>query len=365
MVQVMPPIKGTLDFDALMGVEHSDEPVKLGRLSKQFEGFTGGPAEAHERYLTGKYQEAGALLHEARADPAQKQLFHPESIPPQEAHHQTPEQFARDPRTWWHGRVTKGGPRSSLGGSTVGRGEGFHAGTEGAARQRVTTNVGRRGLGQGMAGRMYPLRITGPVDQPEEARGDMPVHYELGPTRYRYGETVGGRQRGYLYKNEVEGGGQVSVGVPRRKGFMSTQREMVKQAKKEGKYVHPTIDWATQKMPEHTAEEIKPRSLYEQRGWQGHQPTLSDPPRGQSLHTPMSPERQSWIKAMSEERMARTSYKTAAGGHQNVFRWRDPTPGSALSPVQWERGEYRPPPAQYGPASGQSNKDWQHDIFSP
>lgn len=340
MVQVMPPIKATIDMDALLGVEHSDEPARVPRLNnKQFQGYTGGPEEAGRRAFGARHAEAFGRLDASLAalghhEDVQGQLFDPSHIPLQEAHHQTPEQFARDPRTWWHGRVTKGGARSSLGGSTVGRGEGFHAGTEGAARQRVTTNVGRRGLGKGMAGRMYPLRITGPVDPPEEAKSDVPIHRELGPRRQMSygGEMIGGRASGYLYKNEVEGGGAMSVGVPKRKGFMSTQREMVRAAKKSGQFVHPNIEWATQKQPEHTAEEIVPRF---------HHAT----PAGMRVaeqHLGYET-----AKASDPERMERTSYQTQSGGTQHVYRYRDPSKGSALNPKQWDRGEYKPPPNVY------------------
>lgn len=324
MVQVMPSIKATIDMDALMGdkPENPNAPVKVEKLNDtQFQGFTGGPAEAGERRLMGKYKEAGSLLREARADPAQKSLFDPESIPPQEAHHQTPDQFAQDPRTWWHGRVTKGGPRSSLGGSTVGRGEGFHAGTYGAAEQRLKTNVGR-GLKPGMAGHMYPLRITGPVDPPEESQPDVAKHVELGPRRQMSwgGEYVGGRKTGYLYKNETEGGGAMSVGVPKRKGFLSTQREMVGQAKKEGKFVHPNIEWAVKGHPEHTAQEIKSR-------W-------SEPsPPGQRYAQPQLPDTHG-----DTQRMERQHYETMGGKMKSVYRYRDPTPGSALLSKQWQPG---------------------------
>jgi len=170
---------------------------------------------------------------------------------------------------------------------------------------------------------MYPLRITGPVEPPEapgQLYPDMPHHYPLGPAKIRYGERVGGRSTGYLYKNEVEGGGAVSVGVPKRKGFLSTQREMVRSAQQRGEYVHPNIAWAAKHTPEHTAEEIVPRYHHET-------------PAGMRI----APQQLPGVHAESEK-MARTSYKTEGGKTQHVFRWRDSTPGSALNPVQWERG---------------------------
>jgi hypothetical protein len=284
---------------------------------EQFKGYTGGPKEALER----AYPDRSAY----RPEPSnQGQLFSPESVPPQEAHHQTPDRFAQDPRTWWHGRVTKGGPRSSLGGSGVGRGEGFHAGTRGAAEQRLRTNVGR-GLKPGMAGHMYPLRITGPVEGPENPYPDMNKHVALGPRRQGSwgGQSYGGRQTGYLYKNEVEGGGAMSVGVPKRKGFLSTQREMVGAAKKRGEFVHPNIEWAVKSHPEHVAESIEGR--YSSRTPEGH--------RYAQQHLS-----QSTAEASNQERMERTSYQTQSGRTQHVYRYRDPTPGSALLSKQWDRG---------------------------
>lgn len=296
---------------------------------EQFEGYTGGPAEAKER----AYPDRSAY----RPEPSnQGQLFSPESVPRPEAHTQTPDQFAQDPRTWWHGRVTKGGPQGRLGGSGVGRGEGFHAGTYGAAEQRVKTNVSKRGLQPGMAGRMYPLRITGSVDPPEEDQPDMSKHVTLGPSRHGSwgGQVYGGRKTGYLYKNEVEGGGAMSVGVPQRKGFMSTQREMVTQAKKEGKYVHPNIEWAVKGHPEHTAAVIQGR--YDNptpAGQRYAQPMLqeqfkdTDPHKGAEIARQMYPETHG---------IARTSYQTEAGRTKHVWRYRDSTPGSALlSKQQW------------------------------
>jgi hypothetical protein len=310
----------------------------------QFHDFAGGPAEASARSL-GVRED----LYKKEPQGEQGQLFAKESVPLPEAHQQTPEQFARDPRTWWHGRVTKGGPQGRLGGSGVGSGEGFHVGSEAAARQRVTTNVKSRGLKEGLVGRMYPLRITGPVEGPENLQPDVTKHFELGPASYRYGQRVGGRRTGYLYKNVVEGGErEVSAGVPQRKGFLSTQREMVQAAKKEGRYVHPNIEWAVKNQPEHTAEKIQPRF---------HHQT----PEGERY----APQKLPGIEAPNAEPIERHSYKTEEGGTQHIWRYTDQGTLGKQFGRTWERGDYRPPPAQYGPASGQSTKDWQHDVFSP
>jgi hypothetical protein len=271
---------------------------------------------------------------------SQGQLFDPEKIPAMEAHQQTPDQFAADPRTWWHGRVTKGGPQGRLGGSGVGRGEGFHAGTEAAARQRVGANIKRRGLKEGMAGHMYPLRITGPVEGPENLQPDVTRHRELGPTRYGSwgGQSYGGRTTGYLYENKVENAGSISVGAPQRKGFLSTHREMVQAAQQRGEKVHPLIAWAAKKAPEHTEEKIKERwssgsapqgrqqGLHEQfdkgegPGW-----SQADPRRGKAFEE-LYPDR---------EKTFRTSYTTAGGQQKHVFAFSTEQPGSALLGKQW------------------------------
>jgi len=311
---------------------------------RQFTPYTGGPQQARDEYRRSVgYPDPRSTARRKSSSGEQGQLFDKESIPLPEAHTQTPEQFAKDPRTWWHGRVTKGGPRSNLGGNTEGRGEGFHAGTREAAEIRVTQNVRRRGLRPGMAGHLYPLRITGDVEGPEQMREDVSKHIELGPRRTRWGSTTGGRTRGYLYENAVEGVGSISVGVPApRKNYLSTQREMVKKAKAEGKYVHPTIEWAATKTPEHTPDEIKERvpqyqqpkerqmflheGLIPSHVIQGAQAQKGDFSAAGEMQRQMQP---------SPERTERRSYVTESGKTQHI--WRDVVggPGSALNPKQW------------------------------
>ena len=334
------PIKAHLnisdeDMEDLLAQHSAEKSAGAhAQLGQQFTPYTGGPGEAKERY-----QRTQGIP--PKPPSPQGQLFDKESIPLPEAHTQTPEQFAKDPRTWWHGRVTKGGPRSSLGGNTEGRGEGFHAGTREAAEIRLTHNIRRRGLKPDMAGHLYPLRITGPVEGPEQMRQDVSKHIELGPRMSRWGSTTGGRSRGYLYEQAVESPGSISVGTPApRKGFLSTHREMVRQAKSEGKYVHPTLEWGAMKTPEHVPDEIRPR-FYE-------------PPqhRQLGLHEALVPshviagaqaqkgdfaaagEMQKQLQPPSE-RIERRSYVTESGKTQHT--WRDVVggPGSALNPKQW------------------------------
>lgn len=347
MVQVQPALRGGIQWHKEVPAGGGEPPPS--NLGKQFEDFKGGPAEAEGRWKAER--DPGALTRRAPAGTGkQGQLFDPQSTPLLEPHHQTPEQFAKDPRTWWHGRVTKGGP--TLGGSSVGKGEGFHAGTFGAAESRVRTNIRSRGLARGYAGRMYPLRITGAVDPPEQSQPDMPKHYMLGPSTYRYGESVGGRNRGYLYRNEVEGGGQLSVGVPKRKGFMSTHKEMVTEAKKSGEYVHPSIEWAAKKAPPHTGQEMLESHTYARTSAAGHKQLRLDEQFGsmdRGLGGMPRPAATQAYKELHPEtsNMERTSYQTEAGGTQHVHRWRDPTPGAGLLGKQWERGEYKSPPQSY------------------
>lgn len=285
----------------------------------QFEGYTGGPAEAHAAINPPRRD-----LYEPKSQGEQTQLFHPESVAMPEAHHQTPAQFAADPRTWFHGRYTA--ERSRLGGA--GTKEGFHAGTEGAARQRLKALQGRRSPKEGVGGHLFPLRITGPVAGPEHVQPDVNVHRRLGRGSGSYGWEApqppapikGG---GYLYENKVEAAGSISAGVPRRKGFLSTHREMVQAAQKSGEKVHPNIAWAAKAAPEHTGETIP------QNRW-------ADPtPHGQRYaqhHLSYDT-----ATASNQEKMARTSYQTESGRTKHVWRYRDPTPGSALlSKQQWQ-----------------------------
>lgn len=313
----------------------------LESLGAQFHGFTGGPAEAKEGTMHG-FRSRHGLGTPEEEDPEghPPRLFDPESVARPEAHQQTPSQFAQDPRTWWHGRVTKGGPQGRLGGSGVGRGEGFHAGTEAAARQRVTANIKRRGLKEGMAGHMYPLRITGPVEGPENMQPDVTRHRELGPRSYGSwgGQSYGGRSKGYLYENAVENAGSISVGVPERKGFMSTHREMVQAAQKSGQYVHPNIEWATKGKPEHTAERILEPRRYGSTPPQGIQQGLHEQFKQSEFSGGVGdPRRKESFLELHPERTHtfRTSYTTESGRRKNVFAFASEQPGSALLSKQW------------------------------
>jgi hypothetical protein len=183
----------------------------------------------------------------------QGQLFDPSHIPLMAAHHQLPEQFASDPRTWFHGRIMKEGQTKAPKGAGA---EGFHAGTRASAVQRLQFNDRRRGVQPGMAGRMIPLRATGDFEEgfrsePEPTKN--PFRKGGGSIRHT---DLGGAEKGYRYQNVVEDQGSVSIGAPQRKGFLSTHREMTEAAKAGGQYVHPNVAWAAKHHPEHTGEQV-------------------------------------------------------------------------------------------------------------
>jgi hypothetical protein len=187
---------------------------------------------------------------------------------------------------------------------------------------------------------MYPLRITGPVEGPENIKPDVNKHRELGPRTYGAwgGASQGGRSKGYLYQNAVENAGSISVGVPQRKGFMSTHREMVKAAQQRGESVHPNIAWAVKAAPEHTGEKISQR-------WdrgpqpQGHQQALHEQfHEGTPEHGfQADPRRLESFKELfpDRERTHRTTYTTEGGQRKGAFAFSTEQPGSALLSKQW------------------------------
>lgn len=307
----------------------------------QFHNFTGGPEEAKMGHLDSFLKGHGNVggFEGLLGHPHERgRLFDAEKIPGIAAHHQTPEQFAKDPATWWHGRVVTDSPKSRLGG---GQGsEGFHAGTQSAARQRLTANIKRRGVAENKVGRMFPLRITGPVEGTEDIKSDMNKHVGLGPVRYGSwgGSSYGGRQTGYLYKNDVEDAGSISVGVPQRKGFMATHKEMVGQAKARGEHVHPLIDWATKKGPEHTGEAVRGRWSKREEP-QGTQQGLHEQfEKGDPWGKGADPRRQESFMELHPDRtpIHRTSYTPESGRTKHVYARSTELPGSALLGKQWQ-----------------------------
>jgi len=137
--------------------------------------------------------------------------------------------------------------------------------------------------------------------------------------------------RGYLYRNEVEGG--ISVGVPKRAGYLSTQREMVEAVKAQGKQVHPLIEWAIKHHPEHTGEEYPKRQIGTP-GWIPGQ-GWAQPGLAESLPTHEGYEFQS--KAFPEtKKTEERDYVTEGGKTMKVRRYRQQGPGTALLSPQWE-----------------------------
>jgi len=117
---------------------------------------------------------------------------------------------------------------------------------------------------------------------------------------------------------------------------------MVRDGKSAGMSVHPTIEWAASKTPEHVPETVKePVPRYQQH-----------PYRQLGLHEALVPshviagaqaqkgdftaagEMQKQLQPPSE-RIERRSYVTESG--QTKHTWRDVVggPGSALNPKQW------------------------------
>ena len=235
----------------------------------------------------------------------QQHLFNPRQIPPSPAHHQTPEQFANDERTWWHGRITAAKPRSlTQGGSD----EGFHAGTRRASEERLNHNIRRRGLAEGKAAHQFPLRLVGrTVNGPDAPFPDNDKHPELG-----------GSSAGYFYENYSEDRGSVSVGVPQRKGFMATHAELVKGAMDHGEYVHPNIAWAAKRAQPYVYKRPQPSSI-----GQPHQQVAREA-----------------LNQAPQEQEDEASYTTASGKQMVASRRRG---GDTNAPKTWDYAEAKKP----------------------
>jgi hypothetical protein len=219
-----------------------------------YESDAGGGANIR---MAASLRERAQVPVPEHVHPGQGQLLDPNKVARPEPHQQTPAQFAADDRSWWHGRYAKS-PRLTKGGSD----EGFHAGSRGSAVKRLEANYGRRS-GDAPA-RMFPLRMVGKTaDRKLYGRG-YGSGYDTGqgaapetpaPDSQKH-VGLGSSARGYFYKNEVEDAGHISVGAPRREGFLATHRDLVEHAQSEGKFVHPNVAWAAKKMPEHTGEDV-------------------------------------------------------------------------------------------------------------
>lgn len=292
-----------------------------------------GPAEAKARHnaAQGIMSGHGPQARAARSR-SQGKLFDPDSLGHIPAHHQSPQQFAADPRTWWHGRYAN--KLTAAGGAR----EGFHAGTLGAATIRLEHNTKQRGVPHNKKANLFPLRLTGQMGNdkrllrgggglidagggtPETASEDVNVHSGLGRLNH-----------GYFYENSVEDPGHISVGVPQRKGFLSTHKEMVKDAQSRGEYVHPNIAWAAKKMPEHLGEEI-PSVASRRASMAERMPEMygegKKPDRG--LQRSLNEDQ---FKSTFSGDYDRRRVATEGGAAMSVWRKRE---GSALEPHVWQ-----------------------------
>lgn len=321
------------------------KPEDNPNLGAQFKGYTGGPEEARQKAgqeededyppmvsPTWAQHPQGVLIPDA---PEQTTVRSPswaeqlgvdvwggkgESL--LEAHHQTPEQFANDPRTWWHGRYTKTGRVSDLPPEET-SGEGFHSGTKQSAEERLSHRYPSE-IWPGHQAHMYPLRITGPVIGTHNIHMDVGYHSGLG------GPDARGRP-GYLYHNESEDTGSVSLGTPNRQDFLSTHKEMVQKAQEQGKYVHPLIQWAVENHPEHTGGPWVHPNIREQEE------------KYRDMDTGQSPGQMSMFDSDEyEQNAARTSFRTAGGETVHVVKMHThPTLGK-----QWQTttSQYEPEP---------------------
>jgi hypothetical protein len=232
--------------------------TQFGRAASQIEHEESQETPNWPR-LGGARREMGSDYPTIMDRHVQGQLFDPGHLPSVPAHHQLPEQFARDPATWYHARIMNEKTARAPKGAGP---EGFHAGSRPSAVQRVMYNARRRGVKEGMTGRVFPLRATGDIEpgfrsEPPASKG---FYGKGGSIRHT---DLAGAEKGYRYSNVVEDEGSISVGVPQRKGFLSTHREMVEGAKARGEYVHPNVAWAAKHYPEHTGERIvNPRAPY-------------------------------------------------------------------------------------------------------
>lgn len=206
----------------------------MSNLGPQFDPSRMGAEEArtHGRGYRGEY-----VSPEKQRQRGEQQRFFPVSGADftVEPHHQTRQQFADDPRTWWHGRYSEQLPKT--GGQ---RNAGIHVGTFGSSDKR------RRDLGPSrkMVGgkskydpdnkpqpwRSFPVRLRG-------VAGNQP-----GEHGYDEGARWSSKRGIYYYENEVEDRGSISALVPSRANLL-THSQAVKEAQQRGLYVHPAIQW--------------------------------------------------------------------------------------------------------------------------
>jgi hypothetical protein len=174
-----------------------------------------------------------------------------DKVPMAEPHQQSQDEFARDPRTWFHGRYAEhlpGDDPYEVGeyndegyDDDVNDDNTFHVGTRAAAEARL------KKLGPGFRqepgyatsfdqpGRVFPTRIAERMtNKPETARPDR-------------GEGWPNLSTGQFYQNDFEDPGSVSAVLPGRES-VQTHQETVQQAIQGGKYVRPRVQAEFQAM---------------------------------------------------------------------------------------------------------------------
>lgn len=203
-------------------------------MSRQFDPSQVGPEEARKQSRS--YLPRGRSPQEQRR---RKIEGHQESLFPVEGHdfrlephQQTRQQFADDPRTWWHGRYSEAMPKT--GGQ---RNAGIHVGTFGSSDKRRRDLGPSRKFKDGKAQewRSFPVRLRGAVGNEPKSHG------------YDEGARWSARRGIHYYENQIEDAGSISAMVPSRENLL-THSQAVKEAKQKGLYVHPHILWEQKQM---------------------------------------------------------------------------------------------------------------------
>jgi hypothetical protein len=182
-----------------------------------------------------------------------QRLFDINDVPRAEPHQQTQQQFAADPRTWWHGRMQHpalhGLNWSYEDSKRAGISAGLHIGSRQSAEDRLATHGEPREVPHPHSGeehatakaRMFPLRAVGKThNTPVRAAGDEWDDWK--PLEDDKGE---------YYRNEVEDQGSISMRVPGLHHVMS-HRQFVAKAIKGGKNVHPIIEAEAAQHPDYS-----------------------------------------------------------------------------------------------------------------
>lgn len=176
----------------------------------------------------------------------QLQLKGLNKVPMAEPHQQSQDEFARDPRTWFHGRYSEhlpgDGPDTDEFGEEDTWGDDydeepdntFHVGTRKAAEDRL------KKIGPGFRtepgystsfdqpGRVFPSRIAERMtNSPEKARADR-------------GQKWPNLSTGQFYQNDFEDPGSVSAVLPGR-GSVRTHHEFIQEAIEKGSYIRPRV----------------------------------------------------------------------------------------------------------------------------